>query len=156
MWCKTETSCTSVSMYKIQISIIAVSVLLLEACASVSSIQQEITNTMHSQQKAWNMGDLVGFMNGYWESDSLRFLGKDGVTLGWKSSLERYQRAYPSKEKMGTLRFDDLRIEVLNGKNAYVDGRWNLFRSADTLSGHFTLLWKRINGRWVIVSDHSS
>ena len=111
---------------------------------------------MHSQQKAWNMGDLVGFMNGYWESDSLRFLGKDGVTLGWKASLERYQRVYPSKEKMGTLRFDDLRIEVLNGKNAYVDGRWNLFRSADTLSGHFTLLWKRINGRWVIVSDHSS
>ena len=61
------------------------SVLLLEACASVSSIQQEITNTMHSQQNAWNIGDLVGFMNGYWESDSLRFLGKDGVTLGWKS-----------------------------------------------------------------------
>jgi hypothetical protein len=143
-------------MYKIQIAIIAVSVLLLEACASVSSIQQEITNTMHSQQKSWNRGDLVGFMNGYWESDSLRFLGKDGVTLGWKASLERYQRVYPSKEKMGTLRFDDLRIEVLNGKNAYVDGRWNLFRSADTLSGHFTLLWKRINGRWVIVSDHSS
>ena len=129
---------------------------LLEACSTVSSIQHEITNTMYSQQKAWNMGDLVGFMNGYWESDSLRFLGKDGVTLGWKSSLERYQRAYPSREKMGTLKFDELRIEVLNGKNAYVDGRWNLFRSADTLSGHFTLLWKRINGRWVIVSDHSS
>lgn len=130
--------------------------LLIEACTSVSSIQKEISNTMHSQQKAWNMGDLVGFMNGYWESDSLRFLGKDGVTLGWQSSLERYQRVYPSKEKMGTLKFDELRIEVLNGNNAYVDGRWNLFRSSDTLSGHFTLLWKRINGRWVIVSDHSS
>ena len=111
---------------------------------------------MQSQQKAWNNGDLEAFMKGYWESDSLRFLGKDGVTLGWKASLERYERAYPSKEKMGTLRFEDLRIEVLNGKNAYVDGRWNLFRTSDTLNGHFTLLWKRINGRWVIVSDHSS
>lgn len=156
MWCKTEISCTSVSMYKIRIVGFAILVFLLEACSSVSSIQQEIKSTMNSQQKAWNAGDLVGFMNGYWESDSLRFLGKDGVTLGWKSSLERYQRSYPSREKMGTLRFDDLRIEVLNGKDAYVDGRWNLFRSSDTLSGHFTLLWKRINGRWVIVSDHSS
>ena len=64
-----------------------VSVLLLEACSSLSSIPQEITDTMQAQQKSWNMGDLVGFMNGYWESDSLRFLGKDGVTLGWKSSL---------------------------------------------------------------------
>jgi ketosteroid isomerase-like protein len=143
-------------MYKIRIVGFAILVFLLEACSSVSSIQQEIKSTMNSQQKAWNAGDLVGFMNGYWESDSLRFLGKDGVTLGWKSSLERYQRSYPSREKMGTLRFDDLRIEVLNGKDAYVDGRWNLFRSSDTLSGHFTLLWKRINGRWVIVSDHSS
>lgn len=143
-------------MYKIQITLLAMVMLLIEACTSVSSIQKEISNTMHSQQKAWNMGDLVGFMNGYWESDSLRFLGKDGVTLGWQSSLERYQRVYPSKEKMGTLKFDELRIEVLNGNNAYVDGRWNLFRSSDTLSGHFTLLWKRINGRWVIVSDHSS
>jgi len=156
MWCKTEISCTSVSMYKIRIFGFVIFAFLLEACSSVSSIQHEISSTMSAQQSAWNTGDLVGFMNGYWESDSLRFLGKDGVTLGWKSSLERYQRSYPSKEKMGTLRFDDLRIEVLNGKNAYVDGRWNLFRSSDTLSGHFTLLWKRINGRWVIVSDHSS
>jgi hypothetical protein len=143
-------------MYKIRIFGFVIFAFLFEACSSVSSIQQEIKSTMNSQQKAWNAGDLVGFMNGYWESDSLRFLGKDGVTLGWKSSLERYQRSYPSREKMGTLRFDDLRIEVLNGKDAYVDGRWNLFRSSDTLSGHFTLLWKRINGRWVIVSDHSS
>jgi hypothetical protein len=143
-------------MYKNRFFGFFIFMFLLEACTSVSSIQHEITNTMHAQQKAWNMGDLVGFMNGYWESDSLRFLGKDGVTLGWKSSLERYQRVYPSNEKMGTLRFDNLRIEVLNGKSAYVDGRWNLFRSSDTLSGHFTLLWKRINGRWVIVSDHSS
>jgi ketosteroid isomerase-like protein len=143
-------------MYKIRIFGFVIFAFLFEACSSVSSIQQEIKSTMNSQQKAWNAGDLVGFMNGYWESDSLRFLGKDGVTLGWKSSLERYQRSYPSREKMGTLRFEELRIEVLNGKNAYVDGRWNLFRSSDTLSGHFTLLWKRINGRWVIVSDHSS
>ena len=156
MWCKTEISCTSVSMYKNRIFGLVILVFLLEACSSVSSIQQEIKSTMESQQVSWNTGDLVGFMNGYWESDSLRFLGKDGVTLGWKSSLERYQRSYPSKDKMGMLRFEDLRIEVLNGKNAYVDGRWNLFRSTDTLSGHFTLLWKRINGRWVIVSDHSS
>ena len=143
-------------MYKIRIFAFAILVFLLEACSSVSSIQYEIKSTMHSQQNAWNTGDLLGFMNGYWESDSLRFLGKDGVTLGWKSSLERYQRSYPSKEKMGTLRFEELRIEVLSSKNAYVDGRWNLFRTSDTLSGHFTLLWKRINGRWVIVSDHSS
>jgi hypothetical protein len=143
-------------MYKNRIFGLVILVFLLEACSSVSSIQQEIKSTMESQQVSWNTGDLVGFMNGYWESDSLRFLGKDGVTLGWKSSLERYQRSYPSKDKMGMLRFEDLRIEVLNGKNAYVDGRWNLFRSTDTLSGHFTLLWKRINGRWVIVSDHSS
>lgn len=154
MWCKTEILCILDSMYKAFLYLIVVAGLV--ACVDKPDIEYDIRNVMLKQQEAWNAGNLEGFMIGYWKSDSLRFLGKDGVTLGWQSSLERYQRVYPSREKMGTLKFDELRIDVINSENAYVDGRWNLFRSADTLSGHFTLLWKRIDGKWVIVSDHSS
>jgi ketosteroid isomerase-like protein len=141
-------------MFKLLIySILALGIF---ACVDKSDIQYDIRNVMKKQQDAWNSGNLEGFMDGYWRSDSLRFLSKDGVTMGWKASLLRYQKAYPSQEAMGQLKFENLRIEVLSGEEAYADGRWNLFRSSDTLSGHFTLLWKRIDGRWLIVSDHSS
>jgi ketosteroid isomerase-like protein len=154
MWCKMEISCILDSMFKLLIySILA---LCIFACVDKSDIQYDIRNVMKKQQDAWNSGNLESFMDGYWRSDSLRFLSKDGVTMGWKASLLRYQKAYPSQEAMGQLKFENLRIEVLSGEEAYADGRWNLFRSSDTLSGHFTLLWKRIDGRWLIVSDHSS
>lgn len=154
MWCKMEISCILDSMFKSFVYIF-LSVGLL-ACANKTHIQSDIRNVMIQQQDAWNKGSLEGFMQGYWKSDSLRFLGKDGVTKGWEASLLRYQRAYTTPEKMGVLKFEQLRIEVLSNEEAYVDGRWNLFRSSDTLSGHFTLLWKRIHGQWLIVSDHSS
>ncbi len=154
MWCKMEISCILDSMFKLLIySILALGIF---ACVDKSDIQYDIRNVMKKQQDVWNSGNLEGFMDGYWRSDSLRFLSKDGVTMGWKASLLRYQKAYPSQEAMGQLKFENLRIEVLSGEEAYADGRWNLFRSSDTLSGHFTLLWKRIDGRWLIVSDHSS
>lgn len=138
---------------RIQIIGIGACVVILASCAS----NNQILDTMNKQQTAWNQGDLVGFMNGYWESDSLRFMGKDGVTFGWNATLDRYRKSYPTKEKMGNLVFSDLRVEIINRKTSYVDGVWTLsYPNTPNAHGHFTLLWKKINGRWVIVSDHSS
>lgn len=136
---------------------IATAVVILASCASKQKIESTIVQNMNKQQLAWNLGDLEGFMNGYWESDSLRFMGKDGVTYGWKATLDRYRKSYPTKEKMGNLIFSDLRVEVINARTAYVDGVWTLnYPNDEEAHGHFTLLWKKIKGRWVIVSDHSS
>jgi hypothetical protein len=35
-------------------------------------------------------------------------------------------------------------------------GKWHLIRSVGDVGGHYTLLVKRINGKWVIISDHTS
>lgn len=39
-----------------------------------------IRNVLSTQSQAWNDGNLELFMNGYWQSDSLMFIGKTGVT----------------------------------------------------------------------------
>ena len=31
-----------------------------------------------------------------------------------------------------------------------------LYRDRDTIGGHYTLVWQKIDGQWVIISDHSS
>ncbi|MFN0032992.1 MAG: YybH family protein [Flavobacteriales bacterium] len=116
----------------------------------------EITALMDSQQQAWNRGDLSEFMQPYWQNDSLQFIGSSGLTHGWQRTLSNYQKSYPDKEAMGRLQFTNLSTDVLDSTHAHIIGKWQLFRSADTLAGHYTLLWKKMKGQWVIVADHSS
>jgi ketosteroid isomerase-like protein len=113
---------------------------------------------MRNQENSWNEGDLKSFMDTYWKSDSLSFIGKSGINYGWQTTLENYQKSYKNKSEMGTLSFDNISITQLSLKYIYVIGKWHLNRlkPLKDLSGHYTLIWQKIDGEWVIVSDHSS
>ena len=116
----------------------------------------EIRNLLFQQTETWNRGDINGFMETYWQNDSLMFIGKDGVTWGWKNTLERYKKGYPDKETMGQLSFDVIQVKKLSAEYFFVVGKWMLKRNAGDLSGHYNLLMKRIKGKWKIIADHSS
>ncbi|HQW45140.1 MAG: nuclear transport factor 2 family protein [Chitinophagaceae bacterium] len=115
-----------------------------------------IRNILATQTAAWNRGEIDNFMNGYWENDSLMFIGKSGVTYGWTNTLNNYKKGYPDTAAMGKLVFTLIQVKKLSGKYYHVTGKWLLKRSIGDVGGHYTLLFKKINGRWVIVSDHSS
>ena len=117
---------------------------------------KEIQSILNRQEKAWNKADLDGFMNGYWESDDLLFIGKSGVTNGWQATLDNYKRSYPDKKAMGKLHFTIIKTEKLSDNVALVIGKWHLSRETKDLEGHFSLTWKKIDGEWVIIADHSS
>lgn len=115
-----------------------------------------IENALAAQQIAWNKGDIDAFMHYYWKSEQLLFLGKSGPTYGWQNTLDNYKKGYPDKATMGSLDFKILKIEKLSKKTYQVVGKWHLSRIKDEVGGYFTLLWKKINGQWVIVQDHTS
>jgi ketosteroid isomerase-like protein len=117
-----------------------------------------VREVLNLQQQAWNKGDIEGYMQGYWKSDSLAFIGKKGITYGWKQTLANYQKSYPNKAAMGSLLFDLRSIQQVSADAVYVIGKWHLKRTKDLgdLQGHFTLLFKKVNNQWVIVADHSS
>jgi ketosteroid isomerase-like protein len=115
-----------------------------------------IEQIMHDQQLAWNKGDLDGFMSSYWNDDSLKFIGKNGITYGWKSTLDHYKKSYPDKATMGELTFTIMSVEKLSDTSCYVIGKWDLKREKGDVGGYYTLLWKKIKGKWVIVTDHTS
>jgi ketosteroid isomerase-like protein len=118
---------------------------------------QQIREAMKRQQEAWNRGDLQGFMADYWKSDSLKFIGKNGVTYGWQSTLDRYKQSYPDQATMGTLNFEIISLDMLDNTHYFMIGRWQLIsKTKAPLSGHFTLLWKKIDHQWKIIVDHSS
>lgn len=121
-----------------------------------SNQEAAIRQILEKQTEAWNKGDLNAFMQTYWKSDSLVFVGKNGVTYGWQHTLDNYRKGYPDKTAMGRLQFTIIRIEFLSDQVYNVIGKWHLTRTIGNLQGHYTLIIKRINGKWLIVQDHSS
>jgi hypothetical protein len=115
-----------------------------------------IKNILNAQTIAWNAGNIENFMQGYWQSDSLMFIGKSGITYSWQKTLDNYKKNYPDTAAMGKLHFTILQTKRLSVLYYFVVGKWHLTRTIGDLSGHFTLLFKKIKNKWVIVSDHSS
>ena len=132
--------------------------LLLISVSSFSQSKDEaaIRKILNIQTIAWNKGDVDGFMKGYWENDSLMFVGKNGITYGWNNTLKNYKKNYPDTTAMGRLSFSTLSVKQLSSQYFFVIGKWALQRSIGDLSGHFTLLFRKIDGDWKIICDHSS
>ncbi|HEX8507266.1 MAG TPA: nuclear transport factor 2 family protein [Hymenobacter sp.] len=121
--------------------------------AQTAAIRQVLT----TQTAAWNRGDIPGFMEGYWKSDSLVFIGRNGPKYGWQQTLENYQKSYPTAAAMGQLDFSSLRVSVLAPGAAQVVGRWHLARpAAGDLQGYFLLVLRQIDGKWVVAADHTN
>ena len=134
------------------ISFLAIS---LVSC-SQSKDEEQIRSILATQTAAWNRGDIENFMKGYWDHDSLMFIGKSGVTYGYKNTLENYKKSYPDLAAMGKLTFTLIQVKKLSNEFYHVTGKWHLERTVGNLSGHYTLLFQKIKGQWVIISDHSS
>jgi ketosteroid isomerase-like protein len=143
---------------KLMLSLILIFSSLLTPLQAVSP-QDEIRTVLLAQKDAWNNGDIPLFMNGYKNSDSIRFVSSKGVNRGYKQLLERYQSRYPSKANMGKLDFTDLEITLLSEKSAVVVGKWQLFRDeagGGNVGGYFTLIVEKTGAGWKIILDHTS
>ena len=121
-----------------------------------SNDEKEVRKVLSTQNAAWNRGDVDAFMIGYWENDSLMFVGSSGITYGYKNTLANYKKRYPDTAAMGKLTFNLIQVKRLSSEYYHVTGKWHLQRSIGDVGGHFTLLFRKLNGRWVIISDHSS
>ena len=115
--------------------------------------RDSITDVLMAQQDAWNAGDIDAFMAGYWQSPDLRFASGGSVTRGWQATRDRYHARYSDRSIMGMLSFDQLEVVELSDDAAIVHGAWLLTRENDAPSGLFTLVFRKIDGAWLIVSD---
>jgi len=131
-------------------------ILLFYSCCLLAQDKEAVLKVLETQRQAWNRGDIDTYMQGYWKSDSLVFVGKAAPVYGWESTLQRYKKTYPGKAAMGQLTFDIIQVKVLDNHNAFILGGWHLKREKDTLGGYFTLWFRKINGEWKIVCDHTS
>lgn len=120
-----------------------------------SNDKQKILTVMKQQEAAWSKHDLEGFMQGYWKSDSLKFYGSNGITYGWKKTLDNYKKGYPTKGHSGTLNFKINSITQIENNSYYVMGEYYLTRKIGDANGVFMIIFKKINGEWKIIADTS-
>jgi ketosteroid isomerase-like protein len=159
----------NIRLLRTQVRSLAVTMVLgvvILLCLSTSAIAQTSTNrgkpeaairaVLDAQAAAWNRGDVEAYMDGYDRSPKTEFVGGDSITRGWQEVLDRYKQKYDTREKMGTLTFSDLEINMLSADAALVLGRWRLKRASDEPHGTFTLLFRKTKAGWRIVHDHSS
>ena len=121
-----------------------------------SGDEAAIRQILADQTAAWNKGDLDNFMKGYWHNDSLVFIGQSGVTYGYTNALNNYKKNYNTSDKMGQLFFTLLKVQRVSADHYFVIGKWLLKRKAGDVGGVYTLLFRKIDGHWWIIADHSS
>jgi hypothetical protein len=117
-----------------------------------------IENVMNLQTQEWNKGNIDGFMQGYWRSDSLKFITRKGVKMGYDSVSMSYKKNYDTPEKMGHLIFTDLKFYELDqhGTLVHCTGKWVVnTKEEGEHSGIFSLLFKNFEGDWKIIVDHT-
>ena len=124
--------------------------------AAQSKDEISIRSVLAQQTANWNNGDVDSFMQSYWQSDSLMFIGKNGITYGWQTTLDNYKKRYPDTIAMGKLNFELLQVKPLSTGCYFVVGKWHLTRSIGNVGGIFTLLFRKIKNKWLIIADHTS
>jgi uncharacterized protein (TIGR02246 family) len=129
--------------------------IIFSGCFDPKSEEATIRGLLHDQEAAWNEGNIDAFMEGYWKSDSLKFIGKE-ITKGWNATLRRYKTTYPDRETMGQLKFTFYEFRFIGSDACVVTGRYQLKKATDEPTGMFTLLLRKIDGKWMIVYDHTS
>lgn len=141
---------------KIRFLLLLLVSLSFSASAGNKKNERAIRTMLAAQVAEWNKGKIEGYMHGYWENDSLVFIGAKGPRYGYDVTLKKYKEAYPDEAHMGQLTSTITRLQKLSGKYYFVIGTWSLKRSAGDVGGSYTLLLKKIKGHWVIITDHSS
>lgn len=115
-----------------------------------------IMEQLTQQEHYWNAGDIDRFMSSYAQSDSIRFVSSNGINYGWHSILDRYKNAYPDKKKMGRLSFDIIELSPVSQDVYLCLGKYVLSYPEGKSDGYFSLIWKKTDGKWRIICDHTS
>lgn len=137
----------------------AMLLLLLAGCARGEQDFKEtgaykgVQAAMAAQEAAWDRGDVRGFMAAY--AEDACFITAKERTCGREEVTRRYLRSYPDQAAMGDLRFGIGEVLAVGADHAWCTGTWTLVRRADTLSGGFSLLWRKGPDGWLVLRDHT-
>jgi hypothetical protein len=129
-----------------------------EDVTSAGQLQEAVDHLLTESAKAWNDGDLEGFLSWYKRGSETTFLGSSGLIHGWDAIRDRYVASYFGPDAVrDSLRFEELETRPLAGWLGLATARYVLFQGDSvTATGVFTLVVENTPEGWRIIHDQSS
>ena len=115
-------------------------------------VKVDIRNSFDNWTTAWNNDDIEGYLNGYANLPSVRYVSGKKIIKG-KENIENLFRERGAK---GTLSLVHFESECVSESDAVCFGQYRLTCDDDKHEGCFTVHVRKIEGSWKIISDHSS
>lgn len=118
---------------------------------------ERVQDILAAQARAWNRGDLDGFMAPYDRSPETTYIGAPGLVTGFDAIHGRYEPYFTPGAERDSLSFTDLTVRELDPRFGIATARYVLSRGDSiTSTGPFTLVMMRVEGVWKIVHDQSA
>ncbi|MEJ8802900.1 YybH family protein [Pontibacter sp. H249] len=118
---------------------------------------QEVKQALEGQISAWNKGDLETAMTFYWNSPEMLWISKNGTDKGYQEVYDMFLQDFKDRSKMGVYSYEPLHIEQVSKEAVYFVFRWKIELDGKRLMGGVSSqVWKKLDGRWVITSEHAS
>ncbi|MER2996069.1 YybH family protein [Pontibacter populi] len=118
---------------------------------------QEVKQALEGQISAWNKGDLETAMTFYWNSPEMLWISKAGTEKGYQEVYDMFLQDFTDRSKMGVYSYEPLHIEQVSKEAVYFVFRWKIELDGKRLMGGVSSqVWKKLNGRWVVTSEHAS
>jgi uncharacterized protein (TIGR02246 family) len=143
-------------------------VLLLAGAAACATAQpapqagggddaRQIEAVLQESARAWNRGDLDGFLLPYLDSPQTTYIARD-VVRGVPAIRESYATSwFRGGTPAGQLGYDRIETRMLGRDYALAVGHWTVTRASQPpLGGIFSLTFMRTPQGWRIIHDHSS
>ena len=125
---------------------------------TASRMELDVVKVVLTQEKAWNSGDIEGYLKGYKDSPDTIFMGRQ-ISRGYAQIADDYRKNYPNRSLMGTLAFSELEAHPVSDTLAICLGHYHLDRArkdGGPADGVFSLLLEKTDDGWKIIFDHTS
>jgi ketosteroid isomerase-like protein len=125
---------------------------------TASRLELDVVKVLLAQERAWNRGDLEGYMQGFKNSPETLVVARQ-VSKGYGEILTEYKQDFPNKASMGMLGYSQLEVHPLSDTFAVCIGHYHLERTkkeGGSADGLFSAVFEKTDAGWKIVVDHTS
>ena len=117
----------------------------------------EVTAILDSQVTAWNSGEQNNSTSIYYDSPEMLWVNRTGIRKGYEPIRATYQRAPARTPRLGTYSYETLHLEQLSRDCVFFVIKWKVEQPGRTpMNGVTSMVWKRINKKWVVAAEHAS
>lgn len=122
-----------------------------------ADFHEQVAEILSESARAWNAGDLDGFMRWYRADGPTTYIGSTGLIHGRDAIRGRYAPLFGSGASRDSLRFENLETRPIGPGLGLATANYVLYRGESTTAyGIFTLVVQEMPDGWRIVHDHSS